>query len=354
VLALGLVASWCALSFAGLCFGPAGRVGPLDALCGLGEALGWLDPFEWFAPLEDASVQAALELRLWRVLVAGGVGASLALAGAYLQGLFRNALASPSIVGVTAGAVLGASLALALLGGVVPSISLSGGNALAPVWVTGAGFVGAIAVALVVVALATRDGSLSVPTLLLAGVALNALIAGALAALQSLTLRDYEVSRAILSWTFGTLDDRSAWQAGLVWSALALAALAIPFTAWELDLLAGGEDDAGALGVDVRRVKALGLVAACLATAAAVAVAGQIAFVGLVVPHGVRLLCGASHRRVLPLSALAGAVFLLGCDVAQRALLGEARLRPGVLMSLVGGPFFLVLLVRERRALLSW
>ncbi len=302
--------------------------------------------------LEDGE-QTILRLRLVRSLVAGLVGASLGLAGAYLQGLFRNGLASPSVVGVTAGSVLGASLALAALGGFAPGLATPSGG-FAPLWITGMALVGALGASFFVLVFATRGGQLSVPTLLLAGVALNTLIAGFLAALQSFTLKNQDVARSILAWTFGTLDDRTDWQLWLVLGGLVAAAAAIPFVARELDLLAGGESDARALGVDVQRVKTIALVAAALATSCAVSVAGQIAFVGLVVPHLVRMIFGTSHRWTLPLSMLGGAVFLLACDWLGRSLFGEHTLRPGVVMSLIGGPFFLVLLVRRRKSLVGW
>lgn len=308
------------------------------AAFGLGEPLG-------------GTGQTVYEWRLWRALTASGAGASLALAGAYLQGLFRNGLASPAVVGVTAGSVFGASLAIAFLGGFGPGAWVARAGAFSPLVVTAAAFVGALAVSFLVLTIATRSGRLSVTTLLLAGIAVNTLIAGFLAALQSLTLRDLEVSRAILAWTFGTLEDRTDWQVVMVWVGLALAAASIPFVASELDLFAGGEEDARGLGVSVQRVKVAVLVAAALATAAAVSVAGQIAFVGLVVPHLVRMAVGSAHRRVLPCSALVGGLFLLGCDLVQRVWLREVEIRPGVLMSLLGGAFFLFLLVRRRRVL---
>ena len=350
-LALGvlLLAAWALLVVVSLRHGSSGPRPLAEALRGALAVAGLAEPLE-------PSEQTILRLRLWRGLVAGGVGASLALAGALLQGLFRNGLASPSVVGVTAGSVLGASLAIALVGGMGPGLAPSGfaGGLFAPALVTAAAFAGACGAGLFVLALATTGGRLSVPGLLLAGIALNTLIAGLLAALQSLTLEDYEVSRAILAWTFGTLDDRSGWHAAMVFGALGLSVLAVPFVAVELDLFAAGEEDAQRLGVDVQRTKVLALLAAALLTAAAVSVAGQIAFVGLVVPHLVRMLAGRGHRAVLPLSLLAGAVFLLGCDVLQRALLGGVELRPGVTMSLIGGPFFLVLLARQRRELMAW
>jgi len=329
------------------CYGTGEPYSLSTSLRGLGALFGLADPLE-------GTEQTVYRWRLWRALTASGAGACLALAGAYLQGLFRNGLASPAVIGVTAGSVFGASLAIASIGGFGPGVLLAKAGALSPFLVTVSAFAGALGVSVLVLWIATRSGRLSVTTLLLAGIAINTLIAGFLAALQSLTLRDLEVSRAILSWTFGTLEDRSDWQVVMVWAGFAVAALWIPFVSSELDLFGGGEEDAQALGVEVQRVKLGVLVAAALATSAAVSVAGQIAFVGLVIPHLVRMLFGTTHRRVLPLSALAGALLLLGCDVMQRVWLSEVEIRPGVLMSLIGGPFFLYLLMRERHALRMW
>jgi iron complex transport system permease protein len=157
-----------------------------------------------------------------------------------------------------------------------------------------------------------------------------------------------------LAWTFGTLEDRSAVHAATVWIGLLLAAIVVPFVAWELDLFQAGEEDARALGVRTGRVRVLCVAGAALSAAAAVAVAGQIAFVGLIVPHLVRLMVGRVHRAVLPLSVLLGAVFMLGVDTGQRALLGEQALPPGVTMALVGGPAFIVLLLLARREVDAW
>lgn len=300
------------------------------------------------------TTQTIVELHLWRTLVATGVGAGLALAGALLQGVFRNGLASPAIIGVTSGAGLGASLAILILGGYGSGILVEAVSGNASYMVTGMAFAGAIGVCLIVTALATTGGRISVPTLLLTGVALNLLAGGLLAAIQSFALQDVYVAQAILTWTFGTLDDRYPYHVAVVWGGLAAAAAVIPFVAVELDLFAGGEDDAQSLGVHPMRVKLLSLAAAALAAAVAVAAAGQIAFVGLVVPHLLRLLSGASHRSLLPLCLVGGPVFLLGCDVLQRWLLRDAALQPGVLMSLLGGPFFIYLLFRNRAVLRGW
>ncbi|MCB9897180.1 MAG: iron ABC transporter permease [Planctomycetes bacterium] len=302
----------------------------------------------------DASQQAIVELRLWRVLTTAGVGAALGLSGALVQGLFRNGLAAPSILGITGGASLGATLAILLLsgyGGALVAVQDAGVlTLLVPLF----GFVGALVTVLVVLLLASPGGRISVPSLLLTGIAVNTCVAGLLSLLSSLVLEDWEVSRAVLAWTFGTLDDRAPAHAGTVWLCLAVAASVVPFVAWELDLLQGGEDDARSLGVSTARVRALVVGAAALSAASAVAVAGQIAFVGLVVPHIVRQFAGRAHAAVLPISLLAGADFLLGVDLLNRWLLGAAHLPPGVVMSLVGGPFFLVLLALNRREVETW
>jgi len=320
-------------------WGEVGR-GASGAL-GLGEGLAGMDQTIW-------------HLRALRALVALAVGGALALSGALLQGLFQNPLASPGVLGVTSGASLGASLALAALGGFGPALGLGGGLVLGPFLVTLGALAGALAVLVPLLLVAGGGARLSVPSLLLAGMAMNALCAGLLAALQSLTLSDFEVARALFAWAFGTLDDRSAAQAGLVWGALLLGGAAAPFVARELDLLAGGEEDAAALGVPVRALRLAVLLLAALLAAAAVAVVGQILFVGLIVPHLVRLVVNGAHRALLPLSALGGGLLVLGADVLQRACLPGVDLRPGVVMSLLGAPFFLALLVARRRELSAW
>jgi iron complex transport system permease protein len=312
------------------------------ALLGLGESL-------------PPAQQMIVELRIWRSLVAALVGAALALSGALLQGVFRNDLASPAILGLSSGAGLGASIAILVIGGYGPLTLVQSASGAAPFVVAGAAFIGSATVTVLVVALATTGGRISVPSLLLVGIAINAVAAGLIAAIQSFATRDFEVARAMMVWSFGTLDDRQSIHALFATAAVLIPACVLPFVSVELDLFAGGEEDAQALGVDTQRTKVLALVAAALAAALAVAVAGQIAFVGLVVPHLVRLLFGRSHRYLLPMSLLGGAVFLLGADVLQRHFLGATLpLQPGVVMSLVGGPFFLYLLVKNRSSIQAW
>lgn len=329
-----------------LCVGPMRPFAPLEAARGLGALLFGTEPLA-------GSDQTILGWRLLRALAAFSVGSMLALSGALLQGLFGNPLASPGVLGVSAGASLGASLVLASIGGF--GAGYLGGSALAPTWITLGALLGALVVLVPLFLVAGAGGRMSVPSLLLAGMAMNALCGGLLAALQSLTLSHFEVARALFAWSFGTLEDRSRAQVALAWSVLVVAVVGSALVARELDLLAAGEEDAAALGVRVGRVKLVALALSALLAATAVAVAGQIAFVGLVVPHLVRLVTRrATHRVLLPLSALAGGVLVLATDVLQRRFLPSVDLRPGVVMSLLGAPFFLYLLWAKRGEMRTW
>lgn len=286
------------------------------------------------------------------------VGAALALSGALLQGVFRNDLASPGLLGLSSGATLGAAFGVILLGGGLGGglgSALEGASTLGPAIVSALAFLGALAVAALVTALGARGGRISVPTLLLLGLAANACLGGALAALEEwLYEHDYELSRAVASWTFGNLSDRTPGQVATLALLAPLVVAVVPLVARELDLLAGGEEDAESLGVDTRRLKLLAVGAAALAAAGAVAVGGQIAFVGLVVPHILRATFGHSHARLLPACVLGGAAFLLGADLVNHLVLAERALRPGVMLSLLGGPFFLALVLRRRAEVRTW
>jgi iron complex transport system permease protein len=324
-------------------------VGP-DRFLSLAELFGGGDT----PPDVGQPVAQLVQLRLPPAVNTAAVGASLGLSGALLQGLFRNGLAAPSLIGVTSGAGLGATLATLVLGGYASFLGATTFAArFAPYLVSLSAFVCALAITLSILALAAGAGRgrISAANLLLVGVATNACLASAFAAIQALIKEDYEVGRAVLEWTFGRLDDRAWFHAGIATLGLVPGIAAIPFVATELDLLAGGEDDARTLGVSVDRVRAITLGAAAWTAACAVSAAGQIAFVGLMVPHFVRLLVGSSHRRVLWLAPLVGAVFLLGTDLLLKVLLdGRRQLPPGVMTSLLGAPFLVFLLLRGRRS----
>lgn len=345
VLAVLLVLS---IAAAVLCASPLARERPRAAW----EALLALAGF----PVADVdpTLRALLGLRLWRALTAAGVGAALSYSGALLQGLFQNSLASPSVLGITSGASLGAALAACLVGGLggalfTPAGGLWNGALLVPL----AAFVGALAIGALVHRLGSTHGRLSVPALLLVGLAMNTFLGGLLSLMQQLLLDRWDALRSIVAWNLGTLVDRGPWHVGVVW-ALALPCIAVaPRIGWELDLLQAGEDDARQLGVDIARVRRVAFLGATLCTAAAVAVAGQIAFVGLIVPHLVRLAGIGAHRSLLLVSALAGAVFLSAADLLQIVAFDD-QLAPGVVMSLLGGPFFVWLLWKKQREIALW
>ena len=270
------------------------------------------------------------QIRLPRILVGGFVGMALAVAGATMQGLFRNPMADPGIIGVSAGGALGAVVAIAT--------GLTGLFFLA---LPSFAFVGAVAATFLVYGIAAVGGHFSMATLLLAGVAVNAFLGAVISAIIIL-LPDNEALREILFWLAGGLDSR-AWEHVHISAPLIVgAAVVILVRARDLNLLMLGDDEARALGVRVGLTRVALLAAAALATGAAVAVSGTIAFVGLVTPHILRLVLGPDHRVLIPLSALAGAVFVIVADTFARTIIQPAEFRVGVLTAFVGAPFFVL------------
>jgi iron complex transport system permease protein len=278
-------------------------------------------------------------IRTPRVIVAALVGAGLAVAGAQMQGLFRNPLASPDIIGTSSGGAFGAVVALAT-GLAMRSLF----------YLPVISFAGALLALFLVYAIATRRGQTPVSTLLLTGVAFNALIGAATSFLISLQWVRWEVAQEILFWLMGGLDSRT-WQH--VWLALPciLTGLAVALLySRELDVLLLGEETALAVGTDIEKVKRIILTSAALLTGAAVAVSGVISFVGLVIPHIVRLIIGPRHRHLLPASALTGAAFLILTDILARTAQRPEEIRLGIVTAALGAPFFLYLLLRHYRA----
>ncbi len=272
-----------------------------------------------------------LELRLPRLLAAFAVGGLLAVAGALLQVLLRNPLADPYILGISGGAAVAALLAmLAGLGGW---------------WVSGGALFGALGSMLLVFGLAHSAGSWTPTRLLLTGV----VVAAAWGALISflLAVAPEHNLRGMLFWLMGDLSHGGEWRAPLALLALGLLLL-FPF-ARELNLLARGELTAGSLGVHVGRLRLLIYFSASLLTAAAVTTAGSVGFVGLVVPHMLRLVAGADHRLLLPASALLGGSLLMLADTLARTVIAPQQLPVGVLTALIGAPLFLYLLQREAK-----
>ena len=308
---------------------------PAEVMAALGGALG-LD----LGTVTTQQEAVLLSIRLPRVLLGGLVGAGLAVSGALMQGLFRNPLADPSLVGVSSGAALGASGAIVLA-------STAGVTALAlgPALVAIAAFVGGLATTVVVYRIATRGGRTSVATMLLAGIAVNALCGAGVGVL--VLFADDDQLRDLTFWSLGSLGGATWGALGVVAPLVGAVVLAAPFLARPLNALLLGEAEAGHLGVRTERVKRLVVGGAALAVGAATAVAGLIGFVGLVAPHLVRLVLGPDHRALLPASALLGALLLVGADLLARTVLAPAEVPIGIVTALAGAPFFLWLLLRQ-------
>lgn len=308
---------------------------PLSAAQVLGALLRWLDGAP--AQGQDAVV---LTLRLPRVLMATLVGAALACSGATMQGLFRNPLVEPGLVGVSAGAALGA-IGMIVLGGAVTAASPP---LLGSFGIAGAAFAGGLLATLLVYLFGARRPG--VATLLLAGVAINAI---AMAGVGVLTyVANEHQLRDLTFWTLGSLGGTSWARLGAVAPLMLLPLLCLPGHARALNALLLGEREASLLGFDPRRLRRRLVVLAALATGAAVAMCGVIGFVGLLVPHVLRLLWGPDHRLLLPGSALAGASLMIGADAVARVVVAPSELPVGVITALLGGPFFLWLLSRLR------
>ncbi|WP_171058679.1 FecCD family ABC transporter permease [Brucella haematophila] len=283
-----------------------------------------------------------MEIRLPRIILGMLIGAGLAVSGAVMQGLFRNPLADPGLVGVASGASLGA-VSMIVLGGSVlaPVIAVLGIYAL-PL----AAFFGGLATTLLLYRVATRRGRTSVATMLLAGIALGALAGAATGVL--VYMADDRQLRDLTFWGLGSL-------AGATWSKIvaagpiiAVVLIAAPMLARGLNALALGEAAAGHLGIQVQRIKNVAIVTVAAATGATVAVAGGIGFIGIVVPHMLRLSIGPDHRYLLPASALLGAILLLLADAVSRTIVAPAELPIGIITAMCGAPFFLWILLRQR------
>ena len=277
------------------------------------------------------------ELRLPRVLGAALVGGALAASGALLQGMLRNPLADPFVTGTSAGASLGAVLAVAL--------------GMEPVVVPLAAFGAALGAIVLVWRLARLGGRTTVLTVLLAGVVLTsfagALVTFILVSSDRLALR----LRSVLGWLQGGISVISWSELAVVAVVVAIGVIGAVLLAPRVDAYAFGEETAAALGVDLDRTTAAVLATTALLTGAAVAIAGLIGFVGLVIPHALRFLLGATHRRLIIASIPAGAMALVLADLGARTALAPAELPVGVITGIVGAPFFLALLVRSRRVI---
>ena len=282
------------------------------------------------------------DIRLPRILLAIFVGAVLASTGAVMQGLFRNPLADPSLIGVSSGASVGASLMIVTAGGFIQSGALVGLSLVA----VGA-FVGGFAATLLVYRLATSGIGTSVTTMLLAGIAIGAL-AGALNSLLSY-FSDNDMLRQISLWQMGNLSGASWLKVSIMGAVAIFLMLLLPRESKALNALLLGESEARHLGIDVQRVKRRLIILTALGVGVSVALAGLVGFVGLIMPHIVRLAIGPDHRWLVPGSALAGATLLVIADSLARIVVIPAELPTGILTALLGAPFFVALLLKQRK-----
>lgn len=278
------------------------------------------------------------EVRLPRVLVAVIVGGALALCGAVMQGLFRNPMADPSIIGTTSGGALGAILAIYLGWASNHFYAL-------PV----ASFIGALSVTTLVYMIATEHGKTPVNLLLLSGIAVGGLTTAISSFVLSMALHNFEIAREIIFWSMGGLDGRSWPHVKTAYSIILPASLAILAYGRDLNIMLFGEESAHGLGVNVIWTRRVLLILTSLVTGVSVSVSGAVGFVGLVIPHIMRIFVGPDHRILLPTSFLAGACFLPLADLACRTLIRPEELRLGVVTTCVGGPFFIYLLIKGKK-----
>lgn len=294
-----------------------------------------------FGSHTSAETAVVWNLRLPRVLGAMLVGAALASAGAATQGLFRNPLADPALIGVTSGGALGALSGILCLG-LVPTLPLL----LSRFAVPGGALIGAICVTLLIYKLATAHGRTSVTSLLLVGVAVNALT-GAVIGLAIYGVASSEDLRSFIFWSMGSLERLTWAELGIGFVIILPAAIALPYFAQRLNLLLLGEAEAFHLGVPVDRTTRQ-IITICAALAGTtVALVGTIGFVGLIVPHFARRIVGPDHRKLIAASAIGGATLLLVADTIARTIVSPGILPIGVLTALAGAPFFILLLRQE-------
>jgi iron complex transport system permease protein len=290
-------------------------------------------------PTQDVLV--VMNIRVPRLLLAGLIGAALGMSGALMQGLFRNPLADPGLVGVSSGAGLAAATAI-VLGDRLPLGSIGSSSSFLPV----AAFLGALASTSALYGLATRGGRTSIATMLLAGVALAAL-AGSMTGVLAYVSDDRQL-RDLTFWSMGSLGGATWSKVAVLVPVVCLLLVSGSFLSRGLNAFALGEAEAFHLGIRVQRLKISIIALVPLAVGASVAAAGVISFVGIIAPHMVRLVIGPDHRALLPLSVIAGALLLSGADLLARMFVAPAEMPIGILTAAIGAPFFLWLLARRQ------
>jgi iron complex transport system permease protein len=327
LLAVGLVAALIAAMGVG-----AVRVAPDSLLRLLLRAVG----IRAVAAPPEQDVTILLFLRLPRILVALLAGSSLAVCGVVMQGLFRNPMASPEILGISSGSSLGAVVAI--------TTGLSTASVLVLPALT---MVGALCAAAVIYLLSTSRGTTSLLFIVIAGMAISSLFNGLTSGLLMLS-REYEVSQFVF-WTMGGLDGRNWQHIAVSAPVLIPGMLVLSGFSRELNLFTLGEESASSLGMAVERTKRLLLALSAIITGVSISVCGPIGFIGLLIPHLFRFLVGADHRTLLPASALGGALFLVLCDLLGRSIVPPLEIRVGIITAVLGSPYLLSLIVRIQR-----
>jgi iron complex transport system permease protein len=312
-------------------------ISPREIVSILGVAIGLVSPEE----IDKQQAAVLWSIRMPRVLLGAAVGAGLAVGGALMQGIFRNPIADPGLIGVTSGAAFAAAFVI-VLGAMIPGALIRDfGNYLLPI----AAFSGGGIAVFVVKQVATRDGVTSITTMLLAGVAVAALASAGIG-LLAYVATDTQL-RSLTFWTLGSLGS-AKWNVVAIVGIAVTVALAVALRlATPLNVLAMGECNAKHLGVDLKHLKTTVLLVALAAVGVSIAFCGMIGFIGLVAPHCVRLMCGPDHRMVLPASALLGSTLLVAADLIARTIVAPAELPIGILTALLGVPFFVMLLRRQ-------
>jgi iron complex transport system permease protein len=327
VLSVGLIAAVLAAMGAG-----AVRVEPLSAVRLFLRAVG----LSGIPAPSGQETTILLFLRLPRIVVALLAGSTLAVCGAVMQGLFRNPMASPEILGISSGSSLGAVIAI--------TTGLSTASLLVLPAFT---MVGALAAAAVIYLLSTSRGTTSLLFIVIAGMAISSLFNGLTSGLLMLS-REYEVSQFVF-WTMGGLDGRTWQHVLLAAPVLVPGVLVLCAFSRELNLFTLGEENALSLGMKVERTKRVLLAVAAVMTGISISVCGPVGFIGLLIPHLFRFLVGADHRALLPASALGGALFLVLCDLLGRSLVPPLEIRVGIITAILGSPYLLSLIVRVQR-----
>lgn len=287
--------------------------------------------------VEEVYIKIIWEVRLPRVLLSGLCGASLAVVGGCFQGLFRNSLADPHILGVSSGAAVGATFAM------LSGISL---NFLGLGIVGVFAFLGAIITAFMVYRISCIGNKLPVIHILLTGTAVNSMLSAFISLLMSLNREKIE---KVYMWTLGSFSSASWKKVCFLLLFAVICVLIISFYSKELNLLSTGEEEAESLGVDTVKTKKVLICVGALLVAACVCVSGIIGFVGLIIPHCIRLICGPVHQRLFPLSCFAGAIFMILCDTISRTIIAPSEIPVGVITSILGAPYFIYLLQRNKK-----